>query len=192
MNSGVIPISLALVCAACRPDMNNQPKAKPLSQSDFFADESSARQPPAHTVAYGAAQTNPAFDTGLINGTYITQLPLKLTPALLNQGRERFDAICAECHDRSGSGNGMVAKRAAQIPGAGALAPTNLHQDRLRHIPDGQLFGTITNGILQPRRHLAQAMPGLSSVCTTSGGAPARSPERSYGFHRRTGDEAAR
>ena len=95
MNRGIIPISLALLCAACRPDMNNQPKAKPLSQSDFFSDASNARQLPAHTVAYGAAQTNPAFDTGLINGTYITQLPLKLTPALLNQGRERFDAICA-------------------------------------------------------------------------------------------------
>ena len=139
MNRGIIPISLALLCAACRPDMNNQPKAKPLSQSDFFADESSARQPPAHTVAYGAAQTNPAFDTGLINGTYITQLPLKLTPALLNQGRERFDAICAECHDRSGSGNGMVVQR-------GFPQPPSFHVDRLRNAPIGHFYDVITNG----------------------------------------------
>jgi hypothetical protein len=41
----------------------------------------------------------------------------------------------------------MVAKRAATIPGAGALAPTSLHLERIRHLPDGQIFGTITNGI---------------------------------------------
>jgi mono/diheme cytochrome c family protein len=139
MNSGVIPISLALLCAACRPDMSNQPKAKPLSQSDFFSDESSARQPPAHTVAYGAAQTNAAFDTGLSNRTYITQLPLKLTPALLNRGRERFEAICAECHDRSGSGNGMVVQR-------GFPQPPSFHVDRLRNAPIGHFYDVITNG----------------------------------------------
>ena len=87
-----------LVCAlvSCRPDMANQPRVKPLSQSDFFSDRASARRPPSHTVAQGEAGADAGFSRGLTNGTYLTQLPTKLTPELLQRGREQFDAICAE------------------------------------------------------------------------------------------------
>ena len=40
---------------------------------------------------------NDAFHIGMTNGVYVTQLPMQLTPKLLARGRERFDAICAEC-----------------------------------------------------------------------------------------------
>jgi hypothetical protein len=40
----------------------------------------------------------------------------------------------------------MVSRRAAALGAAGLVAPT-LHDDRLRRIPDGQLFATITNGV---------------------------------------------
>jgi mono/diheme cytochrome c family protein len=119
--------------------MNNQPKAKPLSSSDFFSDRASARQPPLYTVAHGDVRENAAFHTGLTNGTYITQLPVKLTPDLLARGRERFEAICAECHDRTGSGNGMVAQR-------GFPQPPSYHVDRLRNAPVGHFYDVITNG----------------------------------------------
>ena len=138
------PLAL-LACLAgcalvsCRPDMANQPKAKPLSRSDFFSDGTSARQPPPHTVPQGGARENVAFYTGLTNGIYITQLPVKLTPELLNRGRERFDAICAECHDRTGSGNGMVVQR-------GFPQPPSYHVDRLRNAPIGHFYDVITNG----------------------------------------------
>lgn len=125
--------------ASCRPDMANQPRAKPLSQSDFFSDGKSARQPPTYTVPHGEAHNNAAFYTGLTNGTYITQLPMKITPALLNRGRERFDAVCAECHDRTGSGNGMVVQR-------GFPQPPSFHVDRLRGAPIGHFYDVITNG----------------------------------------------
>jgi mono/diheme cytochrome c family protein len=119
--------------------MNNQPRAKPLSRSDFFGDGASARQPPPHTVVWQEARANaPAF-TGLTNGTYVTQLPMKLTPELLQRGRERFEAICAECHDRTGSGNGMVVQR-------GFPQPPSFHVDRLRNAPIGHFFDVITNG----------------------------------------------
>jgi REP element-mobilizing transposase RayT/mono/diheme cytochrome c family protein len=129
----------SLLAVSCRPDMNNQPKAKPLSQSEFFANGTSARQPPVHTVADGDVRENAAFYTGLTNGTYITQLPMKLTPELLARGGERFDAVCAECHDRTGSGNGMVVQR-------GFPQPPSLHVDRLRNAPIGHFYDVITNG----------------------------------------------
>jgi REP element-mobilizing transposase RayT/mono/diheme cytochrome c family protein len=129
----------ALGFAACRPDMTNQPKAKPLSEGDFFTNGTNARQPPAHTVAWGDARADTAFYTGQTNGTYVTQSPVKLTRDVLNRGRERFDAICAECHDRTGSGNGMIVQR-------GFPQPPSFHVDRLRNAPIGHFFDVITNG----------------------------------------------
>jgi mono/diheme cytochrome c family protein len=133
-------IALALLAlTACRPDMMNQPKAKPLSESDFFTNGTNARQPPAHTVPWGDTREDTAFYTGQTNGIYVTQLPVKLTRDLLSRGRERFDAVCAECHDRTGSGNGMVVQR-------GFPRPPSFHVDRLRNAPIGHFFDVITNG----------------------------------------------
>ncbi len=136
-----LPIFIAFLTlfASCRPDMVNQPKAKALSESDFFSNGANARQPPAHTVPRGDAHMDVAFYTGQTNGTYVTQLPVKLTRELMNRGRERFDAICAECHDRTGSGNGMVVQR-------GFPQPPSFHVDRLRNAPIGHFFDVITNG----------------------------------------------
>jgi mono/diheme cytochrome c family protein len=130
---------IASLFVACRPDMTNQPKAKPLSESDFFSNGANARQPPAHTVARGDAREDTAFYTGQTNETYVTQLPVKLTRDLMIRGRERFDAICAECHDRTGSGNGMVVQR-------GFPQPPSFHVDRLRNAPIGHFFDVVTNG----------------------------------------------
>ncbi|PYL07419.1 MAG: hypothetical protein DME33_10715 [Verrucomicrobia bacterium] len=132
-------LALAFLFAACRPDMENQPKAKPLSESDFFSNQANARPLPPHTVERGGARENAAFYTGLTNGTYITQIPVQLTPELLARGQERFNAICAECHDRTGSGNGMVIQR-------GFPQPPSFHLDRLRNAPIGHFFDVITKG----------------------------------------------
>jgi mono/diheme cytochrome c family protein len=129
----------ALFFSSCRPDMMNQPKAKTLSESDFFSNGANARQVPAHTVGRGDAREDTAFYTGQTNGTYVTQLPVKLTRDVMIRGRERFDAICAECHDRTGSGNGMVVQR-------GFPQPPSFHVDRLRDAPIGHFVDVMTNG----------------------------------------------
>jgi mono/diheme cytochrome c family protein len=139
-NGYAVPILvIALLFAACRPDMMNQPKAKPLSKSDFFSDQANARPIPPHTIEHGGARDNTPFYTGLTNATYVTQLPVKLTPELLSRGRERFNAMCAECHDRTGSGSGMVVQR-------GFPQPPSYHVPRLRNAPIGHFFDVITNG----------------------------------------------
>ena len=132
-------LAIALLLAACRPDMMNQPKAKPLSESDFFSNQANARPIPPRTVERGGARENAAFYTGLTNGTYVTQLPVKLTPQLLARGRERFDIMCAECHDRTGSGSGIVVQR-------GFPQPPSYHVSHLRNAPIGHFFDVITNG----------------------------------------------
>jgi mono/diheme cytochrome c family protein len=66
--------------------------------------------------------------------------------AMVARGRARFGIYGTPCHDATGAGNGLVKKRAL-ARGATAFVPPTFHQDRLRHMPDGQLFATISNGV---------------------------------------------
>lgn len=52
---------------------------------------------------------------------------------------ERYNIFCAPCHDRVGTGQGMVVRR-------GYTRPSSFHVDRLRKAPVGYFFDTITNG----------------------------------------------
>ena len=128
-----------MLTTACRRDMMNQPKAKTFSASSFFKDGTNARPLPPNTVARGAARQDQTFYSGLTNGVYVTQLPMKLTPQLLGRGRERYDALCAECHGRLGDGRGMVVQR-------GFPQPPSFHLDRLRNAPLGHFFDVMANG----------------------------------------------
>ncbi len=65
--------------------------------------------------------------------------------AFVHRGQQRFNIYCMPCHDATGSGYGLVRKRAV-ASGAAAFVPPTFHQDRLRKAPDGQIFATITNG----------------------------------------------
>jgi mono/diheme cytochrome c family protein len=127
--------------AACRQDMYNQPKAKTYSASNFFLDGASARALPAHVVEYHQSRDDEAYYTGLSNGVLVAQLPapFKLSPELLQRGRERFDIYCAVCHGLNGDGNGEVVQR-------GFPAPPTYHSERLRQAPIGHFYDVITNG----------------------------------------------
>ena len=135
-------------------NMYDQPKYEIQGYSDFFADHRTMRVP-VEGVVSREAEIDPRIAKGRTedDAGWVLTIPQEVTDraggmsALLERGRGRYTIFCVPCHDATGSGNGMVAKRAAVIPGASALAPTNLHLERLRHIPDGQLYGTITNGI---------------------------------------------
>jgi mono/diheme cytochrome c family protein len=130
---------LSLVLNACRQDMYNQPRTKTYSATEFFADGTSARPLPAHTIEYHGARANEAFYTGLTNNVLVAAMPLPVTPQLLERGRERFDIYCAVCHGATGEGNGEIVQR-------GFPAPPTYHSDRLRNAPIGHFYDVITNG----------------------------------------------
>ena len=57
-------IASTLALGACRQDMHNQPKYRPLRATTFFADGSSARPLVEGTIARGTLQEDEAFFTG--------------------------------------------------------------------------------------------------------------------------------
>jgi mono/diheme cytochrome c family protein len=135
-----LALGAALALAGCRQDMHDAPRYKPLAESDFFADGSSARPLPAGTVARGELREDKLLFTGrTADGDIATELPMPVDRALLVRGRQRFDIFCAPCHGRLGDGGGMVVRR-------GFKRPASYHDPRLRLAPIGYFFDVMTNG----------------------------------------------
>lgn len=132
----------SLVLAGCHTDMWVQPRTKTYDRSTFYADGRSARVPVAGTVAQGQLKADDAFTTGFVAGKLVTELPVPLTKALLERGRERFTIFCSPCHGQLGDGNGMIAQRGFNL----RKKPASYHTDRLRKMPIGHFFDVISSG----------------------------------------------
>ncbi|MEA3188816.1 MAG: hypothetical protein QOD99_2646 [Chthoniobacter sp.] len=144
------------------PDMDRQPRFDPQHESAFFNDGRAARRPVEGTVPLGYVLQNAYystggsnnkfakapgafsdapdyFNTGKIGDAYGDGLPLEASMELMQRGRERFTVNCAICHGATGAGNGIVSQY-------GLVGVANFQDARLRAMPDGQIFNTITNG----------------------------------------------
>ncbi len=130
---------LVLATTACRQDMHDQPKLEPLEKNTFFADQRASRPLVEGTVARGQLRIDEHLYTGKVNGELVTTLPFAATKEVLERGRERYNIFCSPCHDRIGSGNGMIVQR-------GFRKPPSFHLDRLREMPVGHYFDVMTNG----------------------------------------------
>ncbi|HYG99986.1 MAG TPA: cytochrome c [Terriglobales bacterium] len=133
--------------------MQNQPRFKPLRQSDFFEDGRSSRPPVAGTVARGQLRADTYFYTGMMGAQAGDQMPFPVNEQVLERGRERFNIYCSPCHSRSGDGNGMIVQR-------GYRRPPSLHVERLRKAPLGHFFDVMTNGFGAMPDYAAQVSPG--------------------------------
>jgi mono/diheme cytochrome c family protein len=134
------PLACLVLLAACRgQQMEDQPRYEPLEKSAFFADGRSARPRVDGTVARGQLRVDRAFYAGMRGEEPIEQLPLAITRADLQRGRERYDVFCSPCHGRTGAGDGMVVQR-------GFRPPPSFHLDRLREAPAGHFYDVVTRG----------------------------------------------
>jgi mono/diheme cytochrome c family protein len=148
----LVGLGLLLILAGCRQEMYDQPKIKPLAQSDFYPDLRAARPQVEGTVARGQVHADAYLYTGKINGNPGDYMPFPITEADLQRGHERFNIYCAPCHSRLGDGNGMVPQR-------GYKHPPTYHQDRLRKAPLGYFFDVMTNGYGVMPDYAAQIVP---------------------------------
>lgn len=150
-------------CEKAMRDMYDQAKDKPLDANGLFEDGASARPPVAGTVAHlsgrlaGASSgrhgqrdesaarptVTPVSEPSQIPpGPWmpaLNDLPMSVTRALLERGRERYEIYCVPCHSPVGDGDGIVPRR-------GFVAPPSYHTDRLRYAPDQHFYNVITSG----------------------------------------------
>ena len=177
----------ALALPACRgdrsaerprqflPDMDDSPKWKPQTGSEFFADGRTMRPPVDGTVAYGRwtfasdetwavaydTQRDDLLRAGAdvyqgISGRdaegkpqFVARIPAAITVdnALLARGEERFNIYCSACHGYSGDGKGTVGLRWAS-------PVANLHDPKYTDpshpdgkSSDGYIFHTALHGV---------------------------------------------
>lgn len=144
---------LLFVCftgAACRRDMQDQPKMKPYRGTNFFGDGLSSRPPVEGTIPRGylradkelytgkkSVVTTPASTTAYADD--VDTFPFPITEDMVRRGKERYQIFCSACHGMTGFGDGMIVRR-------GFRQAASFHDDRLRQAPVGHFFDAITNG----------------------------------------------
>ena len=124
-------------------DMDWQPKYHAEGESTFFPDQRQMRPLVEGTIARGSLHDDDPFYTGMEPGTttFVRRGPRPMTKELIARGQERFNIYCSPCHDRTGSGKGLVVTRGGFYP------PVDLSGERVRGLPDGEIFNAITKGV---------------------------------------------
>jgi mono/diheme cytochrome c family protein len=122
-------------------DMDRQPKIRPQTPSEFFADGRASRLPVEGTVARGSHFLEEPLSTGMVTGTtnFVAVNPLKVTDQLMARGQQRFQIYCSPCHGLAGDGNGVVKN-------LGFATVKSLHEPRIVQFGDGEIFYVITHG----------------------------------------------
>lgn len=173
-NRAIFALALAYSATliGCHPDMWNQPRYTALQKNEFFTDGAADRLPVPNTVPYDGIRrpwTSPVY-AGLAGADVVPSTLeetfwsgkegdgfkgdnyFEVNMALLERGRERYNAICSHCHGEGGYGDGIIIQR-------GFPAPVSYHTDRLREVEDGYIVDVITNGFGRMYSYRARVAP---------------------------------
>lgn len=120
-----------------RPDpslnrMQDQPRVDPFDEP--------MREPPEGTMAVASTPYDPARETGFVGGNAIDHLPMPMTRALLERGRDRFAIDCAPCHGLLGDGHSVAAQAMS------LRKPRSLHDEEVKKRKPGEIFDIATHG----------------------------------------------
>lgn len=150
----IIALAVGLVLGGCtretpstrtpihlNPNMDDQPKYQAQETSVFFEDGKTMQTPVEGTVARGELRDDPVYFQGMNSrGEFVKQMPVDITKPVLERGQERYNIYCSPCHSKVGDGKGIMVEK-------GYIPPPTFHDDRIRNMPDGEIFNTITHGI---------------------------------------------
>ncbi len=140
-------------------NMYDTERYNPESFADFLPDHRTMREPVEGTVARDHYRDDPEIATGLLadKSGYVMTIPQMFIhrqggmEKILARGQERFNIYCAPCHGQTGDGKGMVTckrDKATDACQSRGFPPLPSYEDpRLRQMPDGQLFATISHGV---------------------------------------------
>lgn len=124
-------------------NMDQQRRFEAQETNTFFADNRAMRQPVEGTIARGYLKANTEYYEG-VNGdsSFVDENPIEVTKSFMYEGKKQYEIYCTPCHGKVGKGNGII------MTGNYNYVPApSFHSDRLRGLPDGQLYSAIANGI---------------------------------------------
>jgi mono/diheme cytochrome c family protein len=147
-----ISIGLAIAAAACEihgvlvtpePSLERmviQPRMNAYGTNPYFTDQRAMRRPPEGTIDRNRSVGQLDLTHGIKDDRYVDKLPIPLTRALLERGRDRFAIFCAACHGIAGEGVSAVARKMQSVK------PPDLTTGKPRMLSDGYLFRVVTEG----------------------------------------------
>jgi mono/diheme cytochrome c family protein len=109
----------------------------------------------ASSTLLGGFAAGPALTSAglaIAGDPFVYDFPAPVTQKVLERGREQYTIFCAVCHDRVGTGDGMIVQR-------GFTRPPSFHHPRLRQARVGYYFDVITNGLGAMPDYAAQVPP---------------------------------
>jgi mono/diheme cytochrome c family protein len=121
-------LCMVALLSGCDVSMTEQNKYATYAPADLWADGTSARPLPDHTVAQGDAARMQAATN-----------PPPATHQLLARGQERYGIFCAPCHGLDGKGDGIIVQH-------GFPKPPSYFEPRLMAAPAGTLYDAIAKG----------------------------------------------
>lgn len=154
------------------PDMDDAPKWKPQTKSEFFADSRTMRDDVPGAVPFGRASTVAMEGASAVGGwgelrereradllrdgsevflgvnaegDFLMKMPVPVTRELILRGQDRYTIYCSACHGFTGDGKGMVGER-------WSYALPNYHDEKYKNPAertgkDGYLFHVARNGV---------------------------------------------
>ncbi|MFT5424613.1 MAG: mono/diheme cytochrome c family protein [Phycisphaerales bacterium] len=167
------------------PDMDQQPKWNPQSETDFYENGRAQRLPDPNAVAFGNRPFDPVANAdeawaasylsdraallkegdAFYKGTdpngpegWATTMAAEVSLQMLDHGRDKFTTYCTPCHGTLADGKGTVGARWSYSP---ANLMGDLYKDRAqRQGTDGWLFNVVRNGVWGPDG--SNKMPGYA------------------------------
>ena len=137
------------------PDMDRQSKYKPQGENYFFSNRMNDRLSPVGTIGrgyswnikeifsslynYTPSANFPLYTGKNLDGNWHMGFPLKINYEIIELGRKKYTIFCSICHGASGNGHGITKKY-------GMIATASYHNSRIRLMPEGEIFHTITYG----------------------------------------------
>ncbi len=144
----VAPVVLSVALLACRGHGSQRPpvriirdmtqQAHILPQSALGQGRSNVNLLELRVAVEEPVELGP-FETGKTSQKYVSRTPVMVDEQTVSRGEERFNIYCSPCHDRAGTGHGIVPQR-------GSPGPIELASDNTRKLTDGEIFSVITDG----------------------------------------------
>ena len=124
------------------PDMTNSRAYESYSENPNFGNGITLREPLEGTVPRGytplpyTIRPEDRFQAGLD----LTN-PIELSEKSLERGAVLFERFCIHCHGEKGDGQGFL-----YTENLYPYPPASLVNDKVKELPDGEIFHTITYG----------------------------------------------
>jgi mono/diheme cytochrome c family protein len=137
------------------PDMAYSRAYESYSENPNFKDDMTLRVPPAGTIPRGYTPMPYTKDTvDRIKAGIELKNPFDYNPENLARGEVLFKRFCIHCHGAKGDGMGhLYTSKLYPFP------PRSLINGRVRTLPDGQIFHTITYGFGIMGAHGSMILP---------------------------------